>query len=79
LTQTAEHVRELEDTLADLEGKLKLAKAEVKVVVSFYDNDSAFTLCFSLAPPVVFVRPKPVLVQRHRMFPPSLPIVPNLP
>ncbi|KAJ7866565.1 hypothetical protein B0H14DRAFT_3593056 [Mycena olivaceomarginata] len=30
LTQTAEHVRELEDTLADLEGKLKLAKAEVK-------------------------------------------------
>ncbi|KAJ7796708.1 hypothetical protein B0H14DRAFT_3157834 [Mycena olivaceomarginata] len=29
-TKTADHVRELEDTLADLEGKLKLAKAEVK-------------------------------------------------
>ncbi|KAJ6628320.1 hypothetical protein B0H10DRAFT_1940517 [Mycena sp. CBHHK59/15] len=29
-TETAQHERELEDTLADLEGKLKLAKAEVK-------------------------------------------------
>ena len=71
-------MRELEDTLADLEGKLKLAKAEAKVLVSFYDDDSTFTLRFSPVPRVVFVRLKPVLARRHRTCPPSLPIVPGL-
>jgi hypothetical protein len=31
-TKSAEYIRELEDTLAELERKLKLAKAEAKVL-----------------------------------------------